>query len=83
MVIRMQSPFMRKFLSPQVKQEQRALFIDPAPLARLEGQIALRLFFERVVAPRLAAEPPYRVSPLLRGPSRLRVTFDGIRGAAG
>lgn len=50
-----------------------------APLARLEGQIALRLFFERLVAPRLTREPTYRPSPVLRGPRELVVAFDGIR----
>jgi cytochrome P450 len=50
-----------------------------APLARLEGQIALRLFFERVVNPRLVGEPRYRPSPLLRGPSELIVAYDGVR----
>ena len=51
-----------------------------APLARLEGQVALRLFFERVRNPRLAAEPSYRPSPLLRGPAELRVALDGVDG---
>ena len=39
-----------------------------APLARLEGQIALRSFFDRDENPRLIDAPPYRRSPLLRGP---------------
>ncbi len=50
-----------------------------APLARLEAQVALRLIFERLIKPRLAAVPPYRPSPLLRGPSELVIAFDGIR----
>jgi cytochrome P450 len=50
-----------------------------APLARLEGQIALRLFFERVINPRLVGEPRYRPSPLLRGPGELTVAYSGIR----
>ena len=50
-----------------------------APLARLEGQIALRLFFERLIAPRLVAEPSYRPSPVLRGPNDLVVAFDAVR----
>ena len=50
-----------------------------APLARLEGQIALRLFFERVVNPRIVGEPRYRPSPLLRGPSELIVAYNGVR----
>jgi hypothetical protein len=50
-----------------------------APLARLEGQIALRLFFERVVNPRLVGEPRYRPSPLLRGPRELIIACNGVR----
>jgi cytochrome P450 len=50
-----------------------------APLARLEGQIALRLSFERVVNPRLVGEPRYRPSPLLRGPSELIIAYNGVR----
>ena len=50
-----------------------------APLARLEGQIALRALFERLVAPTLAREPAYRKSPLLRGPSELHVAYAGVR----
>jgi cytochrome P450 len=49
-----------------------------APLARLEAQIALRFFFERVVNPRIVGEPRYRPSPLLRGPSELIVAYDGV-----
>lgn len=49
-----------------------------APLARLEAQIALRLFFERVEKPRLLGEPSYRPSPLLRGPSELRVGYSAV-----
>lgn len=49
-----------------------------APLARLEGQIALRKSFERIQGLRLVAEPTYRPSPLLRGPSELRVAWDAI-----
>jgi len=33
-----------------------------APLARLEGQIALRLFFERVVYPRIVVDIIKRIS---------------------
>ena len=39
-----------------------------------------RLFFQRVVNPRLMGEPRYRLSPLLRGPSELIVAYDGVRG---
>jgi NADPH-dependent 2,4-dienoyl-CoA reductase/sulfur reductase-like enzyme len=51
-----------------------------SPLARLEGQIAPRLFFERVVHPRVVGRPRYRPSPLLRGPSELIVAYSGVRG---
>ena len=54
-----------------------------APLARLEGQIALRALFERLVEPTLAREPAYRKSPLLRGPSELHVAYAGVRPASG
>lgn len=54
-----------------------------APLARLEGQIALRRLFERLDNPRLVSDPPYRPSPLLRGPAALMVAYDGVRPAAG
>ncbi|GAB4048657.1 cytochrome P450 [Catellatospora paridis] len=44
------------------------------PLARLEAQIALSEFVRRVDRPRLTADPPpYRRSPLLRGPVHLLV----------
>lgn len=49
-----------------------------APLARLEGQIGLRYLFERLQKPRLVQNPPYRSSPLLRGPSELRIAYDGV-----
>jgi len=49
-----------------------------APLSRLEAQIALRLFFERVVNSRLVGEPRYRPSPLLRRPNELTVAYDGV-----
>lgn len=53
-----------------------------APLARLETQIALRTLFERLVEPRLVVDPPpYRRNPFLRGPSSLRIAFDGVRPA--
>ena len=50
-----------------------------APLARLEGQIALRVVFERLVNPCVAMAPRYRTSALLRGPSQLVVSFDAVR----
>jgi cytochrome P450 len=50
-----------------------------APLARLEGQIALRALARRLVAPRLLEDPPpYRFNPSLRGPRQLRVAIDGV-----
>ena len=51
-----------------------------APLARLEGQIALRELARRLVNPRLLADPPpYRFNPTLRGPRELPVAIDGVR----
>lgn len=53
-----------------------------APLARLETQIALAELFARVENIRLVEDPPpYRRNPLLRGPSRLDITFDRVRPA--
>jgi cytochrome P450 len=53
-----------------------------APLARLEAQIALAQLAKRVRNPRLAADPPpYRPSPVLRGPIHLPIVFDGISPA--
>lgn len=50
-----------------------------APLARLEGQIALRELARRLVAPRLIQDPPpYRFNPSLRGPRELLVRIDGV-----
>jgi cytochrome P450 len=51
-----------------------------APLARMEGQIALMEFARRLVNPRLVADPPeYRPNAVLRGPRHLLVDFDGVR----
>jgi cytochrome P450 len=51
-----------------------------APLARIEGQLALTAFARRVENPRLVVDPPpYRPSPVLRGPIHLEVDIDGIR----
>ncbi len=50
-----------------------------APLARLEGQIALRSVFERLEDLSLAAAPRYRESALLRGPKELLVRFGKVR----
>ncbi|MCG2623957.1 cytochrome P450 [Arthrobacter sp. I2-34] len=48
-----------------------------APLARLETQVALTEFARRFRNPRLAEDPPpYRPSPILRGPRHLAVDVD-------
>ena len=50
-----------------------------APLARLEVQIALRTLFRRLENPRLVQDPPpYRPSPILRGPIHLPIEMDGV-----
>jgi len=51
-----------------------------APLARLEGRLALTRFAQRVNTPRLVADPlPYKANAALRGPSAMPVAFDSIR----
>ncbi|MEU4093761.1 cytochrome P450 [Streptomyces sp. NPDC026673] len=51
-----------------------------APLARLEAQIALTALLRSLEGPRLAEDPPpYRRSPVLRGPRHLLVELDGVR----
>jgi cytochrome P450 len=51
-----------------------------APLARLEAQFALTELIRRLDNPRVVADPPpYRHSPLLRGPRHLQIEVDGIR----
>ncbi|MFB7668644.1 cytochrome P450 [Kitasatospora sp. NPDC056138] len=51
-----------------------------APLARVEAQIALAELVRRLDAPRLAEDPPpYRRSPILRGPRHLLVEYGGTR----
>lgn len=51
-----------------------------APLARMETQIALRELLRRLKQPRLVVDPPpYRPSPLLRGPQQLLIAVDGVR----
>ena len=53
-----------------------------APLARLETQLALTEFARRVQNPRLVADPPpYRLSPVLRGPLHLLVDYDDVAPA--
>jgi cytochrome P450 len=50
-----------------------------APLARLEAQIALTELARRLESPRLLADPPpYRPSPVLRGPRHLPIGIDGV-----
>jgi cytochrome P450 len=51
-----------------------------APLARMEAQIALQELVQRLEQPRLVVDPPpYRPSPLLRGPQHLLIEVDGVR----
>jgi cytochrome P450 len=53
-----------------------------APLARPETQIALTELARRLKNPRLVADPPpYRQSPILRGPRHLLVEIDGVNPA--
>jgi cytochrome P450 len=50
------------------------------PLARLEVNVALETFLQRVENPRLVVDPPpYRRSNTFRGPEHLLIDFDGIR----
>jgi cytochrome P450 len=51
-----------------------------APLARTEAQIAFPELLRRLVQPRLVVDPPpYRPSPLLRGPAHLLLEVDEVR----
>ena len=51
-----------------------------APLARMEAQIALTELLRRLEQPRLVVDPPpYRPSPLLRGPAHLLIEVEGVR----
>ena len=50
-----------------------------APLARLEGRIALEAIAHRVTGPRLDESPAYKPNFNLRGPQHMVVTFDEIR----
>ncbi len=52
-----------------------------APLARIEGQVALAALARRLFNPRLVKDPPpYRPNAVLRGPSHLLVEFDQLCG---
>jgi cytochrome P450 len=52
-----------------------------APLARIEAQIALAELIRRLESPRLIEDPPpYRRSPILRGPRHLPLEIAGIKG---
>ena len=51
-----------------------------APLSRMEAQIALTELVRRLEQPHLVVDPPpYRPSPLLRGPQQLLIAVDGVR----
>jgi cytochrome P450 len=51
-----------------------------APLARVEAQIALAELTRRLDGPRLLEDPPpYRSSPILRGPRHLPLQIAGIK----
>jgi cytochrome P450 len=53
-----------------------------APLARIEAQVAFPELLRRLVQPRLVADPPpYRPSPLLRGPEHLMLEVEEVRSA--
>jgi cytochrome P450 len=53
-----------------------------AALARTEAQVALPELARRLVNPRLVADPPpYRPSPVLRGPRHLQVEYDTVAPA--
>jgi cytochrome P450 len=51
-----------------------------APLARIEGHVALAALARRLVNPRLVEDPPpYRPNAVLRGPRHLLVDFERLR----
>jgi cytochrome P450 len=53
-----------------------------APLARIEAQIAFPELLRRLVQPRLVvAPPPYRPSPVLRGPEHLLLEVEEVRSS--
>jgi cytochrome P450 len=52
-----------------------------APLARIEAHVALTALAQRLVNPRLVADPPpYRPNAVLRGPRHLPVAFERLAG---
>ena len=54
-----------------------------APLARMEAQVAFPELLRRLERPCLVADPPpYRPSPLLRGPEHLLIEVDEVRASA-
>jgi cytochrome P450 len=51
-----------------------------APLARIEAQVALAELIRRLESPRLLQDsPPYRRSPILRGPRYLPLEIIGVK----
>ncbi|MGH3924260.1 MAG: cytochrome P450, partial [Pseudonocardiaceae bacterium] len=53
-----------------------------APLARLEGRIALSTLAARLVDPMLEADPPpYKDHIVLRGPQALPIAFSDVKPA--
>jgi cytochrome P450 len=53
-----------------------------APLARMEAQIAFTELLRRLLQPRLVVDPPpYRPSPLLRGPEHLLIAVEEVRSS--
>jgi cytochrome P450 len=57
-------------------------FCVGAPLARLEGEIALDVLARRLREPRLRTDPPtYRPAAVLRGPESLEIDLAGIAPA--
>ena len=64
--------------APGVRQRYPRCF--GAPLARIEAQIAFTELLQRLDQPRLVVDPPpYRPSPLLRGPEHLPIEVEGVR----
>jgi cytochrome P450 len=82
----------RRFADPDVLQPERPgnahisfggglHYCVGAALARTEAQVALTMLAQRLVDPRLAADPPpYRDNAILRGPDQLPVAFTRLQG---